>query len=211
MTDPLTFFNMEDMWDDADDVMGPVLDEGDAITFSIEPYQWVAQTDGNVLPASNGGSQFALTMVFTNEQALNLRAIPMAYQDGDDYGRLVVLQVPKGHFYLGPEQADAAIDQDRDITQKITWWNRMGAEVIHGHTTTLVIGREVIYVAPLFIRSAQNPFSQIKLVLVVFRGHAADGATLEEALRNAIEGAKASEASPASLPAPGQAALEIED
>ena len=189
MTDPLTFFTMEDLWDDADEVLGPVLDEGEAITFSIEPYQWVAQTDGEVLPASNDGTQFALSMVFTNEQALNLRAIPMAYQDGDDYGRLVVLQVPKGHFYPGPEQADAAIDQDREITQKITWWNRMGAEVIHGHTSTLVIGREVIYVAPLFIRSAQNPISQIKLVLVVFRGHAADGTTLEEALRNAIEGA----------------------
>ncbi len=200
MTDPLTFFNMEDIWDDADEVLGPVLDEGEAITFSIEPYQWVAQTDGEVLPASNGGSQFALSMVFTNEQALNLRAIPMAYQDGDDYGRLIVLQVPKGYFYPGPEQADAAIDQDRDITQKITWWNRMGAEVIHGHTSTLVIGREVIYIAPLFIRSAQNPVSQMKLVLVVFRGHAADGVTLEEALGDAIKAYSEARNSP---PPPG--------
>ena len=164
-----------------------MLDEGAAITFSIEPFYWMAESNGNVLLDSNGGSQFSLSMVFANEQARNLRAIPVVYQDGEDYGKLSVLLVPKGYFYPGPEQADAAIDQDRDITQKITWWNRMGAEVIHGHTSTLVIGREVIYIAPLFIRSAQNPVSQLKLVLVVFRGHAADGVTLEGALRKAVK------------------------
>jgi len=186
MNDPLTFFNLEDMWDDADEVKGPILSEGESITFSIEPRHWIAET-GNVLPRSEEGTQFTLSLVYSNEQALNLRAIPMVYQDGADYGRLTVLQVPKGHFYPGPEQADSAIDQDPDISEQISWWNRTGAEVIRGHTSTLVMGREVLYVEPLFIRSKQNPVSQMKRVIVVFRGYAADGRTLDEALRRAID------------------------
>jgi hypothetical protein len=98
-----------------------------------------------------------------------------------------VLQIPKGHYYLGPEQADAAIDQDPIISQQITWWNRLGSQVIRGHTTTLVVDGEVIYVEPLFLRSQQNPVTQLKRVLVVFRGKARMGRTLEEALRLAIQ------------------------
>jgi uncharacterized membrane protein (UPF0182 family) len=81
----------------------------------------------------------------------------------------------------------------------------LGAEVIRGHTSTLVIGREVLYVEPLFIRSKQNPVSQIKRVLVVFRGFADDGSTLEEALRGAIEKAAAAQGRVVAQPAAAQA------
>ncbi len=38
MTEAMYFFSMEDCWDDADEVLGPILDQGRAITFSMEPY-----------------------------------------------------------------------------------------------------------------------------------------------------------------------------
>ncbi len=188
MKDPMTFFNMEDMWDDGDEVIGPMLDEGKAITFSIEPFHWIADTDGppsgTVLPRARGpGSQFAMAMVFTPENAPNLRAIPMVYMDGEDYGRIVVLQVPKGIYFMGPEQADAAIDQEPDISRQFDWWNRQGQDVIRGHTTVLVIGHEVLYVEPLFLRSRQNPVTQLKRVTVVWRDQVHMAPTLEEALR----------------------------
>jgi len=188
MTDPMTFYNLEDMWDDADEVKGPILSDGESITFSVEPRSWIAET-GGLLPAARDArerTQFVTSMVYTNEQALNLRAIPLVYQDGADYGRVIVLQVPKGRFYLGPEQADAAIDQDPDISEQISWWNRTGSEVVRGHTSTLIVGKDVIYVEPLFIRSKQNPVSQLKQVIVVFRGHSAAAPTLEGALEKAI-------------------------
>jgi uncharacterized protein len=187
MADALEFFNLEDAWDDGDDVVGPVLAEGDAITFSIEAYPWLAET-GRALPASSERVQFALSKVFTNEAALNLRAITTAYQRGDDYGRLSVLQVPKGVFYPGPEQADAAIDQDAFIAQQIGFWNRQGLEAIRGHTTPLVIGDEVIYVEPIFTRSKQNRLPKLQRVIVVFRGQPYMGRTLEEAVRFAVGG-----------------------
>ena len=187
MADTMTFFNMEDMWDDADEVLGPILDQGHAIRFSIEPYFVMVDTGDGLLPASKQKTQFAMAMVFTPERALNLRAIPMVYQDGEDYGRIVCLQVPKGHYFLGPEQADATIDQDPEIAPRLTWWTRRGVEVIRGHTTTLVVQGEVIYVEPIFLRSQQNPFTQLKQVCVVFRGKAVMAETLEKALRQAVE------------------------
>jgi len=111
------------------------------------------------------------------------------YQDGEDYGRLISLQVPKPHFYLGPEQADAAIDQQPNISEQISWWNRQGNDVIRGHTITLLIKGEIIYIEPIFIRSQQNPVPQMKRVIVVFRGNASMGDTVEEALRLAINSA----------------------
>jgi uncharacterized membrane protein (UPF0182 family) len=186
-TDPLTFFSWEDVFDDADEVKGDLIFEGTSINFSIEPYYWIAET-GGALPASSDRYQFAMSAAFTPEGARNLRAIATAYMDGEDYGRLSILQVPKGLFFPGPEQADSSIDQDPFISQQISLWNRLGLDVIRGHTTPLVVDGEVFYVEPLFIKSAQNPVPQLKRVIVVFRGEASMGVTLEEALRIAVEG-----------------------
>ena len=198
-TDPLTFFSWEDVFDDADEVKGDLLAEGTSISFSIEPYYWIAETGGD-LPGSSDRYQFSLSTAYTPEGAQNLRAIATAYMDGEDYGRLSILQVPKGHFYPGPEQADAAIDQDAFISQQISLWNRLGLDVIRGHTTPLVVDREVVYVEPLFIKSAQNPVPQLKRVVAVFRGKAAMGTTLEEALRAAVDGEEADEQELAQTP-----------
>jgi hypothetical protein len=186
MNDPMYFFNMEDIWDDADEVLGPVLDQGKAITFSIEPYHMLVET-GGLLPTAVDRQQFVMTMPYTPEGARNLRAMPVVYQDGEDYGRLFVLMVPKGLFITGPEQADAIIDQDPDISEKISWWNRLGTEVIRGHTSLLLIDDEVVYVEPLFIRSQQNSVTQLKRVIVVVRGQAYMGESLEQALRLAYD------------------------
>jgi hypothetical protein len=177
---------MEDMWDDADEVLGPILDTGKAITFSMEPYAVMLDTGNGVLPAATPKTQFSLGMVFTPEKALNLRGIPIVYQDPPDYGKLVVLQVPKGQYVIGPEQADAAIDQDPYISQNFSWWNRRGTEVIRGHTTLLPIGKEVLYVEPVFLRSQQNALPQLKKVVVVMRGKPFMADTLDAAVRAAV-------------------------
>lgn len=183
----LTFFSQEDLFDDGDEVVGPILDEGNAVSFSIEPYYWIAET-GQELPASSSKYQFAQSLIFTPENAANLRAIATVYQDGEDYGRLSMLEVPKGTFFQGPEQADAAIDQDAFISQQIGLWTRLGLEVIRGHTTPLIVDGELIYIEPLFTRSSQNPIPQLKRVIVVSRGTAALGKTLPEALKAAFVG-----------------------
>jgi uncharacterized membrane protein (UPF0182 family) len=201
MKDPMYFFNMEDMWDDADEVLGPILDTGKAITFSMEPYPLMLETGNGVLPRANPPVQYSQAMVFTPEKALNLRGIPIVYQDPPDYGKLVVLQVPKGQYVIGPEQADSTIDQDPFISQNFSWWNRRGMEVIRGHTSLLMVGKEVLYVEPIFLRSQQNHLPQLKKVIVVFRGRPFMQNTLPEAVRAAIDWHKANPEAPSPTPA----------
>jgi uncharacterized membrane protein (UPF0182 family) len=184
--DPLTFFSQEDLYDDGDEVVGSVLDEGRAITFSLEPYYWIAEPGKNGLPASREKTQFAMSMAFTPENALNLRAIATVYMDGEDYGKITMLQVPKGKFFQGPEQADSAIDQDPFISQQAGLWTRRGLELIRGHTTPLLVDGELLYVEPFFIRSLQNPLPRLKRVVVVYRGEAYMAETLPIALRAAL-------------------------
>jgi uncharacterized protein len=190
MTDPLTNFSQEDLFDDGDEVKGPVIEglEGEPLNFSIEPYYWMAETGKGPLPQSAPPTQFAMSTIFTPESALNLRAVITAYQEGRDYGKLSMAVVPKGEFHPGPEQADAAIDQDPFISQQIGFWSRRGLEVIRGHTTPLIVENEMLYVEPLFVRSVQNPVPQLERVIVVFRGDAFMGRDLEEALREALIG-----------------------
>jgi len=181
MNDPMYFFNLEDMWDDADEVLGPIIDQGKAIRFSIEPFPVMMRTGGG-MPDSDVTEQYSQLLVFTPEKALNLRGIPMVYQDGNDYGKLSVLEVPKGQYVMGPEQADSIIDQDPEISAQLALWNRRGLDVIRGHTITLPMEDEILYVEPIFLRSQQNELTQLHRVAVVFREQVAMGRNLEEAL-----------------------------
>lgn len=185
MEDPMYFFNLEDMWDDVDEVLGPVLADGKAITFSVEPYQLILNT-GGFLPKSERKTQYTMLAAFTPEVARNLRAIPLVYQDWPDYGKLAVLEIPKGMYVMGTEQADSAIDQDPEISQQFALWTRRGMEVIRGHTITIPFENEVMYVEPIFLRSSQNPVSQLKRVVVVFREQVAMAPTLQAALNDVL-------------------------
>jgi hypothetical protein len=188
MKDPMTFFSQEDLFDDGDEVVGPLLDEGETVNFSIEPYYWMAETGKGPMAPAAQQTQFAMSTVFTPENALNLRSVITTYMEGNDYGKTSMAVVPKGEFHPGPEQADAAIDQDPFISQQIALWSRRGLEVIRGHTTPLIVDNEIFYVEPLFVRSVQNPIPQLERVVVVFRGDAFMGKTLEDAMGEALRG-----------------------
>lgn len=95
-----------------------------------------------------------------------------------------MLQLPKGSFMTGPEQAESIIDQTADIAQQFGFWSSTGVEVIRGYVTPLIIENELIYVEPVFIRSEQNPFPQLSRVVVVMR----DTAVMDETLEGAITG-----------------------
>jgi hypothetical protein len=185
--DALTFYASEDLLDDADEVVGPIRGQSQAITFTQSLFSWMA-TPGGAMPESVEDVQFVLTKTYTPQDPLNLRAIAMAYQYGADYGKLAVLKLPKGMFFLGPEQADALIDQDSHIAQQIGLWNRLGVEVIRGRTVNLIVEGELIYAEPIFIRSRQNPVPQLQRVVVVLRGKAFMGRTIEDALTLAYGG-----------------------
>jgi hypothetical protein len=190
---PIEFYNAEDLWDDADEVVGSIgrglteFGTTDQMTFSYEGYNILI--DPADLPAqasvgAPGDLQYAMLMPFTPEGARNLRSLVVALQDRGNYGRLLNLRVPQGEFLHGPEQADTMIDNDAQVNQQITLWVRHGSEVIRGHTLLLPVGGDLMYVEPLWISSLQNELPQIKLLSVVYRGRTTMGTSLEQAIRS---------------------------
>jgi len=190
--DPIEFYNVEDLWDDADEVVGSIgrglteFGTTDQMTFSYEGYNLLL--DPNDLPPGWSDVpledlQFTLLMPFTPDGARNLRALVLAFQDPRHYGELLNLRIPQGEFIAGPEQADAYIDDDAQVNQQITLWVRHGSEVVRGHTILLPVRGDVLYVEPLWISSLQNPLPQIKLFSVVYRGRTTMATSLAEAIR----------------------------
>jgi len=205
---PIEFYNVEDLWDDADEVVGSIgrglteFGTTDQMTFSYEGYDILldpADLPAGAAVGTAGELQYALLMPFTPEGARNLRSLVLAFQDPDSYGRLLNLRVPQGVFVTGPEQADTLIDDDTQVNQQITLWVRHGSEVVRGHTLLLPIAGDLMYIEPLWIMSLQNELPQIKLVSVVYRGRTTMATSLEEAIR-LLDGSEADEQRANELP-----------
>lgn len=190
--DPLEFYNLEDLWDDADETLGSLgrglsgFGTQDQMTFSYEGYQ--ALLDPADLPAGveagpAGELQYALLMPFTPEGARNLRSLVIALQDPGSYGRLLSLQIPQGTFVPGPEQVDAYIDNDRPVHQQVTMWIRHGSEVIRGNTLLLPVAGDLLYLETIWVNSLQNDLPQLRLIVSRYRNRISSGATLDEAIR----------------------------
>ena len=191
MRDALEFYNVQDLWDDADEVLGSLgrglLEYGtrDEMTFSYEGFN--ALVDPADIPAANlgrpGDLQYAMLMPFTPEGQANLRSLIVVLQDPDSYGRLIDLRVAQGVFLPGPEQADTIIDTDSQVNQQIALWVRHGSEVIRGHTIVVPVKGDVMYVEPLWISSIQNQLPEIKMFSVVYKGRAVLGSSLDAAIQ----------------------------
>jgi uncharacterized membrane protein (UPF0182 family) len=192
-TDPIQFYNVEDLWDDADEVLGSLgrglkgFGSTDQSTFSYEGHPMLidpADLPSGVGIGSPGDPEYCLVMPFTPEGQRNLRSLIVAFQDPDHYGELVSLQVPQGRFVPGPEQIESYIDNDRPVHQQVTMWMRHGSEVIRGHMVVVPVKGDLMYIETIWVNSTQNELPQLKLVAVRYRGRIASGPTLRDAVQN---------------------------
>jgi uncharacterized membrane protein (UPF0182 family) len=189
--DPIQFYNVEDLWDDADETLGSLgrglssFGTGDQMTFSYEGYNVLldpADMPKGVEIGTPGDLQYAMLMPFTPEAARNLRSLVIALQDPGAYGRLISLQIPQGTFVPGPEQIDAYVDNDRPVHQQVTMWIRHASEVQRGRTLLLPVGGDVMYLETIWVNSLQNDLPQLKLVAVRYHDRITSGSTLAEAI-----------------------------
>jgi uncharacterized membrane protein (UPF0182 family) len=191
-TDPIQFYNVEDLWDDADEVLGSLgrglkgFGSTDQSTFSFEGHPMLidpADLPPGVNMGAPGALEYCLVFPFTPEGQRNLRSLIVAFQDPDHYGELVSLQIPQGQFVPGPEQIESYIDNDRPVHQQVTMWMRHASEVIRGHMVVLPVKGDLMYAETIWVNSTQNDLPQLKLVAVRYRGRIASGPTLAEAIR----------------------------
>ncbi len=170
MTDPTQFYNKEDVWEiPFENRMGesqPML-----------PYYILTRSPGEER------SRFLLLLPFTPLGTPNLVAWMVAHCDPDRYGQILVYRFPKDRTVFGPRHIEARINADTTISAQLTLWNQQGSRVQWGNLLVLPMGQSLVYVRPLYLRSADTPLPQLKQVVVA----SANGLIMGDSILDAAE------------------------
>ncbi|MBI1788616.1 MAG: UPF0182 family protein [Acidobacteria bacterium] len=171
MQDPQAFYNKEDAWDLARHAGGP-----NEQPKAVSPTYVVASLPGSDKP------EFLLLVPFTPRSKDNMIGLMVGHCDGDQLGKLTVLQLSKQELIAGPMQIAAKINQDQNISKDLTLWNQQGSQVLRGQTLVLPIESTFLYVEPIYIQSTDTRMPQLKKVVLAEGNTLIYADTYEDAL-----------------------------
>ncbi len=191
-TDARIFFNKEDAWQIAREVLTgrepqPML-----------PYYVIMQPPGEKEP------RYILTLPFTPLNRDNLVGWLAAHCDPDRYGEIILYRFPKERLVYGPAQIEARINQHPEISIQLNLWNQQGSQVFRGNLLVIPLGNAMLYFEPIYLRAAyEAAIPELKKVILASGSRVVMTDTVEEGLRQLLSEAKPS---PGVLPAPTQPA-----
>src|SRR5262245_64859819 len=139
----------------------------------MEPYYTIMRLPGEERP------EFLQRLPCTPRQKDNLAAWLAARSDGEHYGELMLFQFPKQKVIFGPRQVVARINQDQAISPQITLWNQQGSEVIQGTLLVIPIEESLLYIRPLYLRSAGGRIPELKRVILAHQNQIVMEETLD--------------------------------
>jgi uncharacterized membrane protein (UPF0182 family) len=174
MTDPEVFYNREDQWSVATQTGS---NQGDQSAQEMQP-NFVLMT----LPGESGGLEFVEILPFTPTNRNNLIGWIAARSDGANYGKAVVFDFPKTRLVDGPQQIEARIDQNAQLSGQLTLWNQQGSHVIRGSLLVIPCGQALLYAEPIYLQAQQSPMPELRLVVLALQDRLAYGPTFEAAL-----------------------------
>jgi uncharacterized membrane protein (UPF0182 family) len=174
MTDVQTFYNQEDLWDIPLEVF-------DGNQQPIEPYYVVLSLPGEE------DIEFLLIEPYTPVGKDNMIAWLAARSDPPHYGELVAYELPKQQLVFGPNQVEARIDQDTEISAQISLWNQRGSRVIRGNLIVMPMGSSFLYVEPLYLLAEATELPELQRVIVASGDRVAMRETLGEAVLALVE------------------------
>lgn len=169
MKDPQVFYNREDMWDVPQEG-GP---DGNQ---ALQPYYVIMR-----LPGSEK-EEFLLMLPFTPTGKTNMVAWLAAKSDGADYGKMLLFEYPKDKVIFGPQQVEARINQNPQISAQLSLWNQQGSKVIHGNLLVLPIETSTLYVEPLYLQASQSQLPELTRVILATEDKLVMGTSLDDAL-----------------------------
>ncbi|MBQ3185707.1 MAG: UPF0182 family protein, partial [Firmicutes bacterium] len=108
----------------------------------------------------------------------------VARSDGENYGKLVLYQMPKSKTVYGPMQVEAQIDQNTEISKEFSLWNSSGSTYSRGNLFIVPIEDSLLYIEPVYLEATNSSIPEVKRVIVVYGDRIADEATLADALNS---------------------------
>jgi uncharacterized membrane protein (UPF0182 family) len=204
VTDPAAFYNGEDRWAVAE-AESDAGNRREGETRAMEAYYMTLPLPGQTEMG------FKLVRPFTPNNRPNMTAWMAGQSDGTGLGRLAVYRFPRQTTVFGPQQVEARINQDPEISSQITLLNQAGSRVIRGNLLVIPIGESVIYVQPLYLQATetQGAPTELQFVIVATTDDVEMRPTLAEALA-AVAGAEGAVQDAATAPVEsGAAAIPI--
>ena len=171
MTDVNIFYQSEDMWDIAEEIYGT-----EAVTMT--PNYYILKLPGE------DSAEFVNSIAYTPKNKKNMTGLLMARNDGENYGELVLYQMPKSKIVYGPRQIEALIDQNTEISKEFSLWDSAGSTYSRGNLFVIPIEDSVIYVEPVYLEAKEDSIPEVKRVIVAYGDKIAYEATLAEALNS---------------------------
>jgi len=198
MTNPVVFFNREDLWTVATETgLG---NNGEQTKQPMQPNFVLMKLPGEI------GVEFVEILPFTPAKRNNLIGWIAGRCDGPHYGTSVVYDFPKTKLVDGPQQIESRIDQNAQLSGQLTLWNQQGSHVLRGSLLVIPSGRALLYAEPIYLQAQQSPMPELRLVVLALQDRLAYGPTFEAALAS-LYGGEASSLRTAEAPQPARASL----
>jgi uncharacterized protein len=143
MQDAQVFYNQEDLWELPDELYGDARQK-------MDPYYIIIK-----LPEGEK-EEFLLMLPYTPSKKSNMIGWLAARSDLPNYGRLIVYNLPKEKLVYGPMQIEARVDQQTEISRKLSLWDQRGSRVIRGNLLAIPLRDSFIYVEPIYLQARQE-------------------------------------------------------
>ena len=169
MEDISVFYLNEDQWDIAYEIYGTE-------QIQMEPNYYIARLPGEEK------AEFFNSIPYTPKTKKNMTALFVARNDGEHYGELVLYQFPKSRTIYGPEQVEAQIDQNTEISKEFSLWNSSGTTYSRGNMFIIPINSSILYVEPVYLEATNSSIPEVKRIIVAYGDKIAYEETLAECL-----------------------------
>ena len=189
MNDVKVFYQNEDLWEISNEIYGM---EEQAMT----PNYYIMKLPGEE------SAEFVNSIPFTPRDKNNLMGLMVARNDGENYGELILYQMPKSRTVYGPMQVEAQIDQNTEISQEFSLWNSSGSNYSRGNMFVVPIEDSLLYIEPVYLEATNSSIPEVKRVIVAYGDRIAYEPTLAEAL-NSLFGEGSAQESPGKRRAAG--------
>jgi uncharacterized protein len=175
LLDPRAFYGQQDVWSVA-------TEQYRGTPLSMEPTYSMYP-----LPGSRD-TEFLLSVPFVARGRANMTALLVTRNDPPHYGEQILYLLPRDELVPGPQQIEAAIDQDPEISQQLALWRRGGSDVIRGHLMVVPIEGSLIYVEPLFLEAENAAIPQLERVILARPGRVVMQPSFELAVSALLHG-----------------------
>ncbi len=174
MTNPEVFYNREDLWTVATET--GMAQGGEQTTQPMQPNFVLMNLPGEQ------GLEFVEILPFTPANRNNLIGWIAARSDGAHYGTSIVYDFPKTRLIDGPQQIEARIDQNAQLSGQLTLWNQQGSHVRRGSLLVIPCGKALLYAEPIYLQAERSPMPELRLVVLALQDKLAYAPTFEAAL-----------------------------